>query len=189
MTSQVPAGSAGAEQDEQPGDRIAGPVHEWFGQSGASFLVAHRARLQSMPLSWQRRFAELFDEFRAAYADEPDPDFHVTTVAVRYVEDLSETDMRLLGITVTYIEQDEGPSVPCFTDQIGNELDGGFRVVVPVADPIPGYPGAFLRPDEAAIAAVCATRHPAGAGPGGGSPDAAWRELSASWLDGDLPSR
>jgi hypothetical protein len=189
VTSQVPAGSIGPESDEQPCDRVAGPVHEWFGGSGASFLVAQRARLQSMPLEWQQRFAELFGELRAAYADEPDPDFDVTTVAVRCVEELSQADIRLLGITVTYTEQDEGPSVPCFTDRMGNELDGGFRVEVPVADPIPDYRGAFLRPDEAAIAGLRAARQLAGAGPGGDTREAAWSELSASWLDGEPPSR
>jgi hypothetical protein len=124
-----------------------------------------------MPLSWQRRFANLFDEFRAAFADEPDPDFHVTTVADRCVEDLTPADLRLLGIIVSYTEQDEGGSVPCFTDRMGNELDGGFRVEVPIADPIPGYPGAFLRPDEVAIAVERAARQlAAGAGPDDGRP-------------------
>lgn len=167
MTSQAPAGSASPGSGEQPCDRLTGPVDEWFGPGGAGFLVAHRARLQSMPLSWQRGFAQLLDEFRAAYADLPDPDFHVITVAYRRVEDLTAAEMRLLGIT--YVEQDGSGSAPYFADRLGNELDRGFRVEVPVADPVPDYPGAFLPPDETAIAAVRSTRQLAGAGAGPGS--------------------
>lgn len=191
MTSQVPAGSAGPEPEEQPADRLSGPVDQWFGSSGASFLVAHRARLQSMPLSWQRRFAGLFDEFRSAFADEADPDFYVITVAERCVEELSAADMRLLGITVTCTEQDEGGPAQCFTDRMGNDLDGGFRVAVPIADPIPDHRGAFLRPDEDAIAAARAGQL-AAAGPGPGdwaSLEAAWREGSARRLKDHPPGR
>ena len=191
MTSQVAAGSAGPESGEQPADRLSGPVDQWFGPSAANFLVAHRARLQSMPLSWQRQFARLFDDFRAAFADEADPDFYVITVAERCVEELSDADMRLLGITVTCTEQDDGGRAQCFTDRMGNELDGEFRVAVPIADPIPGHRGAFLPPDEDAIAAARAGRlAPAGAGPGDwASLEATWREDSTRRLKDHPPGR
>ena len=132
---------------EQPYERTSGPVHAKFGLTYANFLVIHRAQLQSMPLDWQARFVDLLEDLDAAYPD-PGPDFEVATVRDAYVEELTDDELKLLGIA-----RDCGEDETTYTDKTGRELRGGAHVGIPVPDPVPYYKHAYLPPDEAAIAA------------------------------------
>jgi hypothetical protein len=148
-----------ATQPEEPYERTQGPVHEWFGLTYANFAVQHRARLQSMPLEWQRRFVYLMEELAAAYDGQPDPEFEVKTVRWEYVEDLSSAELEQLSITRGDDEagddEDRGAvsSPDEYYDRDGHALGPCARAAIPVPDPIPHYRHAYLPPDEAAIAA------------------------------------
>lgn len=137
----------GARAEEAPWERASGPIHGWFGLTYANFLVIHRARLQSMPLDWQKQFTDLLEDLNAAYPD-GGPDFEIKTVRDAYVEELTEDEMRLLGIT-----RGDGDS-GYYYDNVGRELNGGEHVGIPVPDPIPHYRRAYLPPDELAIEAA-----------------------------------
>jgi len=154
---------------EEPYQRTDGPVHCWFGLTYANFAVQHRARLQSMPLEWQRRFVDLMVELSAAYDGQPDPEFEVTTVEWRYVSELSDAEMVRLGITVGDDEDEEdwdGESElpdsrpPEYYLKDGQSVPGIHRVPIPVSDPVPHYNRGrtYLPPDEVAIATVRAAR-------------------------------
>jgi hypothetical protein len=47
--------------------REDGPVHEWFGLSYSSYIVLHRALMQSMPIEWQERMVACVRELQEAY--------------------------------------------------------------------------------------------------------------------------
>lgn len=162
MTSQVPADPADPVAGEQSYERTCGPVHNWFGLSCTNYLVLHRARLQSMPVEWQRRLVEVLAEFTAAYADAPAPDFQVTTVASQLVNELTPAELALLRITVEYPDG-AGRGDPVFSDELDNDLHGLCRVTVQIPDPVPHYRNAYLQPDERAIAALRAARQTAAA--------------------------
>jgi hypothetical protein len=64
-----PPGGASAPPDPESDE----PIHEHFGLSYANYLMLHRTLLQSMPLSWQRKFVALLGELAEAYAHLDDP--------------------------------------------------------------------------------------------------------------------
>lgn len=139
-----------------PGDPyepwFTGPVRQWFGSSHANFVVLHRARAQSMPLDWQAQFTALLEELEAAYHGQAGTDFKVTTVRDRYVEDLTEAELRQLRIAVN------SNGGPAYVSQGGTELPAGSLVGIPVPDPVPHYSCGYLQPDEKAIADVRSAR-------------------------------
>jgi hypothetical protein len=143
---------------EQPYERTDGPVHLWFSLSYANFAVQHRARLQSMPLEWQQRYADLMEELYTAYDAQPDPEFEVTTVRWESVGDLSSAEKAQLGIGP--LSDDEPDDADCeeWSDRNGRALQRHDRVAIPVPDPVPHYKHAYLPPDEDAIAALRAAR-------------------------------
>jgi hypothetical protein len=135
---------------EEPYERTTGPVHAKFGLTYANFLVIHRAHLQSMPLPWQRQFVDLLEDLDAAYPDLDSTEFEVRTVRDAYVEELTEDELALLGIT-----RDDGENETAYTGKDGTEMRAGLsHVGIPVPDPIPHYRHAYLPPDEAAITAA-----------------------------------
>jgi hypothetical protein len=67
--------------------------------------VLHRARLQSMPLDWQRELALLLEELNAAYHGQPQADFTVTAVDYLQLSALSPGQLAQARITGV----DEGP--------------------------------------------------------------------------------
>lgn len=140
-------------------ERRRGPVSALMWDLGrVNHLVLHRARLQSMPLDWQRDFTGLLDELRAAYAGQPETDFVVT--AAEYLElcELTPEQLAQARITVTWPADEDPDGVPRYTGPDGTVLDGSDTVPVPVADPVPYYRHAWLPPDEEAIAGVRARR-------------------------------
>lgn len=141
-------------RNEEPCERTDGPVHEWFGLTYVNFLVWHRSRMQSMPLEWQRRFVELAEELAAAYPDDT-PEYEVTTVRRECVSDLSDAEMRFLGIGFSD-DEDEGDERQEYYLKDGTAVSPYERVGLPVRDPVPHYDRGrtYLPPDESAIAAV-----------------------------------
>ncbi|HEY1668559.1 MAG TPA: hypothetical protein VGG54_22940 [Trebonia sp.] len=135
---------------EEPWDRTSGPVHAQFGLTYANFLIWHRAHMQSMPLEWQRRFVDLSEEFSAAYPVAGSLCYEVATVRDAYVNELTDDEMRQLGVE----RGDDGEGFY----RSGCELNEHEHIGVPVPDPVPHYRHAYLPPDEAAIAAVKAQR-------------------------------
>lgn len=49
--------------------RLDGPIHSWFGLTYSNYLVLCRSMMQSMPVEWQQRAVELFDELDGAFPD------------------------------------------------------------------------------------------------------------------------
>lgn len=152
---------------ERSYERTSGPIHGWFSLTYANFLVVPRAVLQSMPVEWQEQFVGLLEELFAAYQHVEFPDYEVTTVEDRYVNELSVQERDRLGITHEERLDDEAPDgltedspdwwkwvKDVYIDRNGNELNGGEHIGVPVADPIPHYRHSYLPPDEEAIARV-----------------------------------
>jgi hypothetical protein len=144
-------------ETERPDERASGPVHLWFSLSYANFLVWHRAHMQSMPLEWQHRFVELAEELEAAYADFAATQYEVQTVRDAYVGELTDDEMKQLGIDQGDEDDPDGDSGEYY-DRDGRTLQAGEHVGIPVTDPVPHYRHACLPPDEQAIAAVRAAR-------------------------------
>lgn len=145
------------ERAEQPWDRTSGPVHTWFELSYANFLVWHRTHMQSMPVEWQQRFADLAEELDAAYPDGTGVNYEVATVRSEYVSELTDAEMKQLGVT-TGDDEDEAEDEAEWRERVwylkdGQEVPGVHRVGIPVPDPVPHYRHAYLPPDEEAIAA------------------------------------
>ena len=112
-----------------------GPIHDHFSLSYANYLVLHRTLLQSMPITWQTRFVGCLDELRAAFAHVPQAEaYEVTAGTEHLVEELSDAQMRQLGISE---ERHHGEST--FYGKDGRDMDGGERVLIPGADPVPHY--------------------------------------------------
>ena len=157
---------------EEPYERTSGPVHTWFSLSYCNFLVWHRAHMQSMPLDWQRRFVELAEELDAAYPDGTGVDYEVNTVRFSYVSELSDDEMRLLGVTTSDDEEDDddwdGVSAREWPEREfylkdGRAVPGIHRAGIPVPDSVPHYKHSYLAPDEDGIAALRTTRAAMGA--------------------------
>lgn len=138
-------------------ERTDGPVHEWFSLSYANFLVWPRAYMQSMPLEWQRRFAELAEELDAAYKDAPSAEYKVDAVEWTYVCELTDAQMRASGVGPASDDEDTAESERdreyCGPD--GQTLQAWDYFPVPVKDPAPHYNRGrtYIAPDEEAIAA------------------------------------
>lgn len=156
---------------EQPYERTSGPIHGWFSLTYSNFLVLHRTVLQSMPVEWQDRMVELLEEMGAAYQHIEFPEFEVTTVQDRYVNELSVQERDRLGVTCEERLDEDAPEgttkdspdwwkwvMDVYHDRDGNELHGGDHIGVPVPDPIPHYRHAYLPPDEDAIARLRKSR-------------------------------
>jgi|SRR5580704_3077701 hypothetical protein len=149
-------------------NRTDGPVHLWFSLSYANFLVWHRSHMQSMPLEWQQRFVDLAEELDAAYRDQPAaPGFDVTPVEWTAVSELTDDQMRQLGVTTGDDEDGEwdGVSDREWRERVyylkgGQEVQGYHEVAIPAADPVPHYNRGrtYLTPDEDAIAALRRSR-------------------------------
>lgn len=138
---------AAANEVDPPSDETphptSDPIHGWFGLSYANYLVAPRARLQSMPVEWQERMVACLEELDAAYAylsrQEPfDSGYNVQAGRWVYVNELDDHGRALTGVSIsedTVGREDE----PLYYDVDGNELAGHDRVFVPGEDPNPHY--------------------------------------------------
>jgi hypothetical protein len=111
--------------DEQR-DRTDGPIHHHFGLTYSNYQVLHRTFMQSMPVEWQQRMVTCLDELAAAFRHVEQADaFQVTAAVECYYSDLSDDDMRELGVT----RSDTDPSV--FYDRDGTEWEADDRLLVP----------------------------------------------------------
>jgi hypothetical protein len=124
--------------------RLDGPIHGWFSVSYSNYLVLPRTLMQSMPVEWQERAVAVFDELEAAYQHLDHPDSYEVTAAVEVeYSDLSDADMKALGITRAEgpADEDDDRWESRFYDRDGNEHQGWERVLVPRlgGDPIPHY--------------------------------------------------
>lgn len=137
-------------------------IHQYFGLSYSTYLVAHRTLLQSMPAEWQRRFVRMLREFDDAFAHVDRPEaYKVEPPTEHLVGDLPEATLARLGITRSdptdgwyladdgcHYDSDGNPVGPTQTAPVryytapGEELDGGDRVLVPAPDPVPDTAGA-----------------------------------------------
>lgn len=122
-----------------PDGRLDGPVHLHFGLSYSNYLVLHRTLMQSMPEEWQRRMVACLEELDAAFCHVDKPDvFWVQPAKVRTYSELTESDMRRLGITADHPVGEAEPD--CYYDDDGGEHDPDDRVLIPVGDdPVPHY--------------------------------------------------
>jgi hypothetical protein len=110
-------------------ERLDGPIHGFY-------LVLHRAMMQSMPVAWQQRAVQLFDELDEAFDDiiERPPNFIVTAARECDYSDLTDADMAELGISY-----DEDAEV--YHDRAGTEHSPYDHLLVPLpgGDPVPHY--------------------------------------------------
>jgi hypothetical protein len=125
-------------------ERLDGPIHLWFGLTYSNYLVLHRSMMQSMPVGWQGRAVALFDELDAAFRHVERADsYEVTPAQAREYCDLSNQEMRTLGITRPDAPADDGDDTweDRYYDRDGNEHQGQERVLVPLlsGDPVPHY--------------------------------------------------
>jgi hypothetical protein len=138
---------------EQPYERTSGPVHGWFGLTYSSYQVLPRVLMQSMPLEWQHRMVACLEEMRAAFEHVEKPDsYKVEPVEWVAPSDLSEAQMRLVGVTRDFADEDEeDDATTVYHDRDGTELDE-YRecVALPVGDTLPGYRHGYVAPAERA---------------------------------------
>jgi hypothetical protein len=91
--------------------------------------------MQSMPLDWQARMVECLEELEAAFRHVERPDtFIVEPAEDRYVNELSDGELRAVGYTVEY-----GEDETVYYDLRHNEVDGHDHVLLPIVDTIPHY--------------------------------------------------
>lgn len=119
------------------------PIHQFFGLSYSNYLVLHRTLMQSMPADWQRRAVAVFNELHEAYQHIEHPEAFIVTAAKECTySDLSEADMRTLGVTLSDASDGDGEDADLpdvFYDRDGNEHEIYDPVLVPAADPVPHY--------------------------------------------------
>lgn len=149
---------------EQPYERTSGPIHGWFSLTYTNYAVLHRTLMQSMPIEWQQRMVDCLEELRSAFAHVEQPEgFTVTAATEHEVTDLDDAQMAVLGITEDWYRgetppeglsdadlaewqaEHEDPDGPVY-HRGGEEVDGGDRVALPAADPIPHYRHAYIEP-------------------------------------------
>ncbi len=116
-------------------------VHGFFGLSYSNYLVLHRSLLQSMPDDWQVRFVDCINELEASFRHiEHAPGYDVRAAKSVPAIDLSEDEMKLLGITSEIRNESTIHEELIYRDEDGNELTAHDRVMVPTGeDPIPHY--------------------------------------------------
>lgn len=124
-------------------------IHGWFGLSYANYLVMPRALLQSMPEEWQLRFTPMLDEFMDAFDHLESRQYKVLTGKWCYLSDLSEADLKSLGVTTSCEDDPQSsghdPEDGCTPGDCCYYLDGEeldhhtASVFVPGPDPVPHY--------------------------------------------------
>jgi len=94
-----------------------------------------------MPDEWQARFIGCISELEAAYRHiEHPPGYDVRPAKSVPAIDLSEDEMKLLGITSEIRNASTEHEEMVYLDEDGNELHANDRVMVPTGDdPIPHY--------------------------------------------------
>jgi hypothetical protein len=123
--------------------RTDGPVHSFFGLSYSNYQVVPRTLAQSMPVEWQERFVACMRDLRDAFTHIEHPAVYTVQAADECpYDDLSDDDMRELGITRVDIPEDvEGaaqePNI--YRDRDGIEHEGHDYLTTPTSDPIPHY--------------------------------------------------
>lgn len=116
-------------------------VHGYFGLTYANYLVLHRTLLQSMPDEWQNRFVTLLEEYDQAFdhVDRPEA-FQVTAGTDCYVSELTDPQLKQLGITKNEVWEDDNAYVRTqYYNARGDEMGDCEHVVVPGVDPVAHY--------------------------------------------------
>ncbi|MCW6003927.1 hypothetical protein K1W54_04925 [Micromonospora sp. CPCC 205371] len=141
--------------------RLDGPIHSFFGLSYSNYLVLHRTLMQSMPVEWQERAVALFRDLDAAFEHvEQAEAYEVTAATECEYSDLSDADMRQLGVTQPDEPADEHDErwERRYYDRDGNEHDACDRALVPRlgGDPIPHYNRGrtFIEPQTPVVSGV-----------------------------------
>jgi hypothetical protein len=136
-----------------------GPIHDWFGLSYCNYQVLPRTLMQSMPIDWQQRMVACLAELRDAFRHiEQAEAYDVKAGEQHLVGELTDTQMRRLGITCMEFDEDPPPlesfaddeavsdwetthrlPEPVYFDAAGDELSAHEYVVVPAGDPVPHY--------------------------------------------------
>ena len=118
----------------------ADAVHHFFGLTYASYLVLPRVLLQSMPDDWQSRFVQILNEYDDAVREiKQAPVYDVTPGRETEVTELTEIELRHLGITVKEPDEDDPDGDTVYLDAEGREMDRWETVLVPITDPLPPY--------------------------------------------------
>lgn len=117
-------------------NRLDGPIDGHFGLSYANYLVLHRTLMQSMPVDWQARAVEVFEELDRAFShiDRPAA-FNVECGRDAYFDELTPDELDAAGITRLF-----GADRFTYEDRDGRDREGHEHVFVPTgADPVPHY--------------------------------------------------
>jgi hypothetical protein len=110
-------------------------ISQWFGLSYSNFLVLHRVELEHMPEEWQHRFVRMLNEVNDAYDHLEHPEgYNVYPCRWVYVDELSEADAEVAGVTVVH-----GKKGTTYFNERGDEMNIVERVPIRVPDPIPHY--------------------------------------------------
>lgn len=122
---------------------VDGPIHSYFELTYSTHLVLPRVLLQSMPEEWQEQFTALLERFDRAFAHVETPEYEVNACEWVAAEDLTDAQMRDLGVTYDPTE------MGLYYDRHGNEVDAVHRFAVPADDPLPHYRHGYVQPHGA----------------------------------------
>lgn len=118
-------------------------IHGYFSLSYANYLVLHRTLMQSMPDEWQNRMVACLNELEEAFRHIDHPEcFFVKTAKEREIWELSHTEQNLVldGKVEEVSLDDEGEELDDTIFYLnGKEVEGDYRVHLPVDDPVPHY--------------------------------------------------